>query len=139
MINRRKDRDTQGAAARSDDRKPTSTPPSPGPGDHGSSMSTHFVRQTSGEQPVHVAELVLKVLETWDRFSRLAPDPERSVQHLSALTGIPFGDIRHLREVRNLCAHPDEAGWPSPPDIEKASRTAGRLRRLLAGERDGTP
>jgi hypothetical protein len=106
-------------------------PAPPEPSNHGSMVSTNFVRQTSSEPPVQMAELVLEVLEAWDRFSRLAPDPDRSVQHLSERTRIPFFDIGHLREVRNLCAHPDESGWPSLPDIDQAFKTAGELRRRL--------
>jgi hypothetical protein len=116
-------------------RRPTrpSISPTPRLSHHGTSMSTSFVWGTSGAQPVEMAAYVLEVLEAWDHFSRLVPDPERCVSHLSERSRIPFYAIGHLREVRNLCAHPDEAGWPSFLDIYQAFKTAGELRRRLDG------
>lgn len=75
---------------------------------------------------------VAEVMDTWARLLRIAPDPERAVGYLADISGLPYGRIDHLRQVRNCCAHPED-GWPSGEDLNRALVTAFTLRQLVLG------
>jgi hypothetical protein len=86
----------------------------------------------TNQQPADTYGVVV-VLDTWARLLRHAPDRDRAVGHYANTSGIDFAEINHLRLVRNCCAHPDEGGWPSGPDISRALVTAFALRELTVG------
>ncbi|WP_131735957.1 hypothetical protein [Actinomadura roseirufa] len=80
---------------------------------------------------------VAEVLETWSHVDKLVRDrgeePLRSVAFIARLSGLPAKQIGHLRQVRNLCAHSADDGWPSQKDVDQALMTAYALRELVLG------
>jgi hypothetical protein len=67
------------------------------------------------------------VITGWDRLLQISPDPAAAISYLARRSGLPFGRIDHLREVRNCCAHPSRHGWPSQQDVDTANATAREL------------
>ncbi|MGI8328973.1 hypothetical protein ACRYCC_03350 [Actinomadura scrupuli] len=80
---------------------------------------------------------VTDVMETWSHVDKLVrdhgEDPLRTVSHIAKLSGLPSRQIGHLRQVRNLCAHSADDGWPSQADLDQALVTAYALRQLVLG------
>lgn len=80
---------------------------------------------------------VVLLLDTWARLLKRAPQRDRAVRYITDThgVGLSYDDIDHMRQVRNCCAHPDEDGWPSLEDLNRALRTAHALHQLTLGLR----